>query len=435
MKMLKKYFNYGLTLVIMLATPLLYAKAESQVLATVDNLTITSDQLEMAVASSPFATQFIAMNEDDQAAIRGDLLRRMVISRLLYLEATHQGVDKNTIFIKEMNDFRLSQLYRHYMDKLRSRIQIPEEAVAAMKSQFKGNADGFAAARSAYLADRYRGLRMLTLQKLRDKYHVRIHEERLLPKSSDDTLLLEGDGIQITYGDIAPDRIDKKQINSAWLNDQLYKRAELLLIAKAAEEEEVDVSPRVKAFGDERLPALLVEQKQREWVPDDQTLKDYFRLHPEFGQIEERRHIGQLIVANRKQAESFRQRILAGESLFNLAGQYSIDPYGRSRNGDMGWIQPGRGMPQIEQALSKLADNEISGVIETPAGFHIITILERRPGSTKTFSGVRDRLLQAVISEKMNTYLQELEKRHRVVWNVIKEDTNPSTKTSASGGS
>ena len=61
-----------------------------------------------------------------------------------------------------------------------------------------------------------------------------------------------------------------------------------------------------------------------------------------------RRHVGQLVVATRQEAEALRMRILKGESLFTLAGQYSIDPAGRKQNGDMGWIVDGRGLPEID---------------------------------------------------------------------------------------
>ena len=57
----------------------------SQVLVTIDTLQVNSDDLDAAMASSPFSTQQTSMDEDDQAALRGDMLRRLVASRLLTL--------------------------------------------------------------------------------------------------------------------------------------------------------------------------------------------------------------------------------------------------------------------------------------------------------------------------------------------------------------
>jgi len=410
------------------AGPLL-AKPQSQTLVTVGELAITADQLQQAVASSPFATQFVTMDEDDQAALRGDLLRRLVSSQLLYLEALDQGLERTAAFKKELEDQRLGLLYRYYMDRLRDQIKIPEQALATMQRQFKDDPDGLAATQSIYRSDTYRTLRLMTIKSLREKRHVKLHEERLRPGITPDTLLLEGDGIRIAYGDIVDTAQRKSLPNPEWLKDQLYKRAELLLIALEAEAQGVDVSDRLAQFRRERLPAMMLERKEREWVPDEQAMRDWFRAHPEVGQLNERRHVGQLVLASREEAEAMRKRILAGESLFELAGRYSIDPYGKSHNGDMGWIREGRGVPELDQAVGKLADGEISDVIQTPAGFHILTVLERRPGGQRGYAAIRGKIRQLMIGEQLPGYLQQLEKKYKVVWHLIDDQKENALAT------
>jgi parvulin-like peptidyl-prolyl isomerase len=405
------------TLLLFSALP---ASAGTEVLATVGRFSVTSDQLETAIASSPFNIQFATMDEDDQAALRGDLLKRLVIQRLLYLEAERLGLDKTPEFEKELESFRLGMLYRHYMDRLREQIRILPQDLAALKGRHKGDPDGLVAAKSAYVVDRYRAVRLLTLRTLREKQRVRIYEERITPEAAKDTLLLEGEGIRITYGDLLKGKQDlPEKPTPGWLREQLYKRAELLLIARAAESEGVDVSDRVASYRDERLPALMLQRMEAQWIPGEEVLRRYFQAHPELGRVLERRHIGQLVTATREEAQALRERILAGESLFVLAGEHSIDPYGRERNGDMGWVIEGHGMPEIEKAIAHLRDDEISVVIETPRGFHLVTILERRPGGQRPFESVRDKVRQAVIAEKSAPYFQELERRYHVEWNVL----------------
>lgn len=403
-----------------------FARAEPQVLVSVGGLQVTSEELESALASSPFADRFPGMEEADQAALRGDMLQRLVASRLMTLEAKHLALDKSPEYLDELESFRLGLLYRHYLDKLRERITVPPDVLVEMRSQFQGDADGLTAARSAYLADRYRSLRFHTLQKLREEYHIRLHEERIqagvIPP---ETLLLEGDGLRIRYGDLIRHRAQPPD-NPEWIRDRLYKRAELLTLAKAAEEAGVDLGERLDGFAAERLPALLMERKQREWVADEDKLKAFYDANPRIGRIEERRHIGQLVCASREEAEALRQRILAGESLFELAARYSIDPYGREHRGDMGWQQEGRGHPAIEQGLSDLEDNQISEVVESPLGFHLITILERRPGGQKHYEGIRDRVRQLWISEQMAGYMNELAQRYRVVWHLVSKQAAPA---------
>jgi parvulin-like peptidyl-prolyl isomerase len=192
------------------------------------------------------------------------------------------------------------------------------------------------------------------------------------------------------------------------------------LAAKAAEKEGVDISGKLEQYQSERLPSVMMEAKTKEWIPDEKTLQEWFDKHPEVSRIPERRHIGQLVVATRKEAEALRARIIKGESLFTLAGQYSIDPVGRKQNGDMGWIVEGRGMPELDNALARLEDNKVSDVIETKVGFHLLTILEHQAKGQKTFAEVRDRVRQMVINEKLPPYLGELERNYQVSWKVIK---------------
>lgn len=409
----------GMALVVaMLFAPVSHSETD-EVLAKVGTLSVTASDLEMALASSPYATQFVAMDEDDQAALRGDLLRRLVAQRLLLLEAERTGLADSPLFKSELNNFRMGLLYRHYMDRLRNRIEVPAEVEAKFRSENNGDQDMIGAARSAYISERYRTVQQMTLQLLIERYHVKLHDERIGQENTPDTLLMEGDGLTIRYGEVVDPTTYTSAPNPEWVKEQLYKRAELLIIAKAAAAEGVDESERVAGYRRERLPALLLEQKDKEWITSEKVLRDYFEQHPEIGQIPERWHIGQLVTATREEATALRQRIIAGESLFKLASQYSIDSYGKEHNGDLGWVRQGRGMPQIEQALAKLADGEVSEVIETPLGFHLAMIVERRTGSSKLFSGVQDRVRQMFLSEKMAPYLQELEARYKVEWLVI----------------
>lgn len=76
-------------------------------------------------------------------------------------------------------------------------------------------------------------------------------------------------------------------------------------------------------------------------------------------------------------------------------------------------------MPELDNALFKLKDDQLSEVIETKAGFHLLTILERKPGGKKSYSDVRNRVRQMIINEKLPPYLGELERRYKVSWKVI----------------
>lgn len=402
----------------MICTPL-SASAADQVLATIGQDEIRAHELDQAIASSPFNTQFNTMGEDEQASLRGDMLRRLVSARLLTLEAKRLGMNKTATFKREIEDVRMGMLYRGYMDKLRLGIAIPADTLAAMKQQFKDDGNGLDSAKASYVAMQFKEVKQAALQKMQQDNSIKFFESRIKSGIKPEVVLMQGNGIQLAYGDIVDVKKWKKTPNPEWIKEQLHNRSELLLVSRAAERDGLDVRVQLNRFTEERLPALLLEHKAREWVPNEKALRSWYDQHQEVGRIPTSYHVGQLVVATKAEAETLRARIVQGESLFNLAASNSIDPVGRKQNGDIGWITEGRGMPELLKVLQTLKDDELSDVIATPSGYNLIMVVERRTGSQKQFEDVRERVQQMMVNEKLPAYLGELEKRYPVSWSVI----------------
>lgn len=402
--------------------------ATDQILASVGPLQVTATDLNSALASAPFANKFPAMAEDDQAGLRGDMLRRLVVSRLLTLEAQRLGLDKTAAFRRDVDDFRLGLLYRAYMEKLRQSTVIPEETLAAMKQQFKNDRDGMEAAKAAYVGERYQAAKGGAMQALLKTDNLRLHEDRIAG-AVPNTVLAEGTVLRVRYGDLLDAAELAKPPAKAEIAERLQRRVELVAAARAATAQGVDVGPAVTAYERQRLPAALMEIKTKEWIPDEKTLRNWYDQHPQAATVPERRHVGQLVVTTRKQADDLRARIAKGDSLFVLAGKYSVEPTSRKQNGDIGWVVQGRGVAELEQALAKLKDGETSPVIETKDGmFHILTVLERTGGRKEPYTAMRERIAQAVINERLPAYVAELERRYPVTWNVL---AKPGERTAA----
>lgn len=76
--------------------------------------------------------------------------------------------------------------------------------------------------------------------------------------------------------------------------------------------------------------------------------------------------------------------IKSGADFALLAKENSEDPGSAVQGGDLGFVKRGVFFPEFESAAFALQDNEISSVIESPVGFHIIQLLERRGESIHT---------------------------------------------------
>ena len=84
------------------------------------------------------------------------------------------------------------------------------------------------------------------------------------------------------------------------------------------------------------------------------------------------------INAIKEQLEGYRERVLRGERFAMLARLYSDDPGTASKGGDLGFVDRGTLYPEFEAAAFALHTGEISPVIKTQAGYHIIQMIERR---------------------------------------------------------
>jgi peptidyl-prolyl cis-trans isomerase SurA len=82
--------------------------------------------------------------------------------------------------------------------------------------------------------------------------------------------------------------------------------------------------------------------------------------------------------AARKQLNDIRARIIAGEDFGELASKYSEDPSAKYNSGEMGYVSRGAMVPSYEAMAFKLRKGEISEPFESPFGFHIMQLIDRR---------------------------------------------------------
>lgn len=109
-----------------------------------------------------------------------------------------------------------------------------------------------------------------------------------------------------------------------------------------------------------------------------------------------------------------RKRILDGERFSTLALLYSEDPGSAKKGGELGFHGRGEFAPEFEAAAFNLRDGEISEVIETELGFHIIQMIERRG----EFVNVRHILLTVKVSpEALQEAYDELDSIAKLINN------------------
>lgn len=378
---------------------------------------VTQQQLESAMQAAPFATQFPAMDEQDQAYLRGDMLLRLARAEALYQEAVASGIQHSEIFQQEMGNFKTALLAQKYLQKLSKSIRIPAQDLQAIEDKIGGQSDAIEAAKSAYIAKNFKTLKAQRIHELRQQAGVQTYFQLLDEQPQADSVLAQGQNIRITYADLLG-KDTKVKIDKQRIIDKVNEWIDLTLMAYAASQTNTEIEAQLADYGKDLTTRLLLAQKEQDWLQDEAVLRHYFQQHPEIAYVPERRQIGQLVVADQQQAMQLRERILKGESLFELAAQFSIDPYGRQRSGDMGWLAEGSGLPEIELAIKNLPDNQVSEVTKTAKGWHVVMIVNRKLGERKHFAAIKDRVKQKFIAQKMTDYLREVTEKYPLQWHI-----------------
>jgi parvulin-like peptidyl-prolyl isomerase len=126
------------------------------------------------------------------------------------------------------------------------------------------------------------------------------------------------------------------------------------------------------------------------------------------------RRVAEEMNKRRARAVELLSRLKGGADFAELARRYSEDPGTRERGGDLGLFARDAHTPRFDEAAFALKPGQLSEVIETEYGFHIIKAGEHRPERTRSFDELRPQIEQQLLARKRGERLTAwLEARRR----------------------
>jgi peptidyl-prolyl cis-trans isomerase C len=131
--------------------------------------------------------------------------------------------------------------------------------------------------------------------------------------------------------------------------------------------------------------------------------------------------------AKRKEIEALRKRAVAGEDFAELAKKYSEDPGSKDTGGEYTFGK-GRMVPEFEAAAFSLNTNQVSDVITTPYGYHIIKLSEKISAKMVAFSEVVEDLKEGLKSQEMQKQLREGDFLEKLIKDANVEILDPKLK-------
>jgi len=115
--------------------------------------------------------------------------------------------------------------------------------------------------------------------------------------------------------------------------------------------------------------------------------------------------------------KNIQQKLNKGEDFATLAKEFSEGP-SKNNGGDLGYFQRGQMVKPFEDAAFALKTEEVSDIVETQFGYHIIKVADKKPEKTIAYENVKENLAQHLKQEKTNQevklYLQKLREKSKI---------------------
>lgn len=222
--------------------------------------------------------------------------------------------------------------------------------------------------------------------------------------------------------------ITNKEVKNRWLKENERVKVEYLLISPGKYEKDVKIKPKeiegyYKEFKqDFTIPEkvkvdyilLKPEEFKNKVVITQQMLKDYYEKHLDSYRVPEKRRVSHILIRvspemneekkkeAKKKIEEVQKKLKEGGDFSSLAKKYSEDLSTRDKGGDLGFFTE-QGLASssfIKSVFSLKKVGDISNIVETSLGYHLIKLTEIKPAYTKPFEEVKKQIKEELTGEK-----------------------------------
>ncbi|MBP1751669.1 MAG: peptidylprolyl isomerase [Geobacteraceae bacterium] len=199
------------------------------------------------------------------------------------------------------------------------------------------------------------------------------------------------------------------------------------LVLEQAKKDGIDKSKEVVTRLEDLKKRVVVEAFVRKKIEQDikisdDEMKKFYDQNKDKFKSGEQVKASHILVKSESSAQDILSQLKKGASFEELARKNSADA-SAAKGGDLGWFSKGTMVPEFDKVAFGLKDGELSNVVKTPYGFHIIKVTGKRAAGVRSFDEVKDQIKAAMMPAKQQEVLQQLKESLKKNAKIsIKED-------------
>lgn len=403
------------------------APLTDDVIATVGDQKITFSEINtMLNSSAVVGVSLPAMGTPERDTVRITLLDKVVSANLIYLDALKQGLDKDPGYQRDMEQFSdgiLMALYRNQVLQNAAVVSDAEVEALFKKSAAPGTKltdDVRMALKSVLRKQRLSEQGDALRATLREGTTVEINDAELDPLKdadrADTAVLATIDGKPITWGEVK-ERLGSKVSSSS--SDQRRAAVNALvdqrIMVNKAKANGLEQNPvyqaRVEEYRKTRLINLHRANLVKTMEPTDEELRTYFESNRARITIPEFRKVQMVVLKTEDEAKDVKNKIEAGEiTMYQAASDYSIAPDAKKNLGEIGWVEKGKALPELNDVVFTLGPGEIGGPVKGGDVWHLVTVEDVRAQQYADFEDEKTRKIarRQYLHDKLDAYVVNL---------------------------
>jgi peptidyl-prolyl cis-trans isomerase C len=427
----------GSSQLLMSRTSIESADPGGDVIARVGDQTIAYSSLNTMLNSSAVVGLSVpAVGTPQRVNVQLMLLDKLISANLLYLDALKQGADKDPRYQQELQRFSdglLAGLYR--MKALGADTEVTEEEIQAfyessIDPQTELNDETRTAIEASLRKKKMQDASGAMREDLRKGVDIKITQENLHPDEdavrSDSDVMATVGSQTITWAEARPMLFVASQRSSASAGrlDPLEERIEALdklidrrIMAQKAREAGLEQDPVYQRRFSEYRKTRLINFHRRnllvEMEPSEEEISAYFAKNKGRISVAEERKVQMVVLKTKDEAETIKRKIESGElTIYQAAMEHSIDPNAKQTLGEIGWVAKDSGFPELDKLTFSLGPDEIGGPVESPAGWHLVKVLDMREAQLQDIADDNTRKItrRTIMHERLDDYVVGLRK-------------------------